>query len=105
MRCIVYAIFFSFSEQTQYVASVWMVMAHLGCDAFHDLNGPKIHHLENVMTMDLVFHGFYDSLDFYLEQTVSRYFQEQIISLTLMTVNSPPIQTSRPHSGDIRAAP
>lgn len=40
----------------------------LGVD---ELNGPQIHRLENVMTMDVSFHQWFDSLVIWLEATVS----------------------------------
>jgi hypothetical protein len=68
------------------------------------LNGSKIHRLENVMTLDMTMHSFFDSLDLYLEKTVSGYSQECTGNLTAATVDSQQIQTNFPPCGLITSA-
>jgi hypothetical protein len=41
-----------------------------GIKVTEELNGPDIHRLENVMTLDVGVHGLFDSLDIWLEETV-----------------------------------
>ena len=67
----------SYSQQSEYTSSLWMIMARLGWDFLDELNGMKIHRPENVMTMDMSTHRLFDSLEWYLEKTVSKYSQER----------------------------
>lgn len=39
--------------------------------AVEELNGPAIHRLENVMTMDTTMHKLFDDLGIWFEETVS----------------------------------
>ena len=58
--------------QRDYASSVWAVMERFGqVNGFLELNGPDIHRLENVMTMDPSMHTFFDCLALWLEATVS----------------------------------
>jgi hypothetical protein len=58
--------------QRDYAAGVWAVMERFGrVNGFLELNGPDIHRLENIMTMDLRVHGAFDCLDLWLEATVT----------------------------------
>ncbi|KZP08743.1 hypothetical protein FIBSPDRAFT_964551 [Athelia psychrophila] len=60
----------------QYAASVWAVMDRFGevC-GIEELNGPDIHCMENVMTMNSNLYDCFDSLDIWLEatQTINQY--------------------------------
>jgi hypothetical protein len=40
-------------------------------NGFLELNGPNIHRLENVITMEIGFHTLFDRLTIWLEATVS----------------------------------
>ncbi|KZP05196.1 hypothetical protein FIBSPDRAFT_843242 [Athelia psychrophila] len=56
----------------QYATSVWAVIEFFGqVLGVEELNGPHIHRIENVMTMDSDFHYWFGSLDVWLEATVS----------------------------------
>jgi hypothetical protein len=68
-------------------------MSRLGCDAFNDLNGPKIHRLENILTLEASTHKYFDDLDLYLERTVSKHPKRIHSMSNAATANSPPIQT------------
>ena len=58
--------------QLDYAASVWAVMERFGqVNGFLELNGPNIHRLENVITMEIGFHTLFDRLTIWLEATVS----------------------------------
>jgi hypothetical protein len=94
MRCLLFVIFVSFYEQAKYSSTIWMIMSHLGYDFLDELNGPLIHHLENVMTMDVTTHRLFDQLEFYLEKTVSKCCEEHMKTLIMTTVNSEPIPTN-----------
>jgi hypothetical protein len=51
---------------------VWAVMERFGqVNGFLELNGPDIHHLENVMTMTPDVHASFDALEIWLEARVS----------------------------------
>jgi hypothetical protein len=62
--------FSQFPRQFDYAASVWAVMDRFGCPAFAELNGTLIHRLENVMTLEVNAHLFFDELEIYFESTV-----------------------------------
>ncbi|KAH7905907.1 hypothetical protein BJ138DRAFT_1017041 [Hygrophoropsis aurantiaca] len=56
--------------ELNYAASVWAVMARFGNNlAFDDLNGSTIHRLENVMTLSIDIHRYFDNLQLWLEST------------------------------------
>ena len=55
----------------KYAASVWAVMdCFAGIKITEELNGPDIHRLENVMTLESGVHDLFDSLRIWLEETV-----------------------------------
>ena len=58
--------------QHNYAATAWAVMMRMGGVLGHDeLNGEKIHRLENVMTMRTDLHSLFDGLMLWFEATVS----------------------------------
>jgi hypothetical protein len=58
--------------QHNYAATAWAVMMRMGGVLLHDeLNGGKIHRLENVMTMRTDLHSLFDGLMLWLDATVS----------------------------------
>ena len=56
--------------QKAYSASVLAVLKHFGYDV-ETLNGPEVHSLFNVMTMEKNAHDWFDRLYLWLEATVS----------------------------------
>ncbi|KAK2462469.1 hypothetical protein APHAL10511_005439 [Amanita phalloides] len=56
---------------TDYAASAWAVLSRFSSreNLLKELNGPKVHHLENVMTMCLEAHRLFDKLEIWLEPT------------------------------------
>ena len=60
--------------QHNYAASAWAVMMRMGGVFGHDeLNGEKIHRMENVMTLRSDLHTLFDTLGLWLEATVGLY--------------------------------
>ena len=60
--------------QLNYAASAWAVMMRMGgVLGYDELNGEKIHRLENVMTLRTDLHGMFDTLLLWLEATVGPY--------------------------------
>jgi hypothetical protein len=56
--------------QRDYAASVLTVLKRFGYDV-EKLNGPKVHSLYNVMTLDKNIHDWFDRLEVWFEKTVS----------------------------------
>lgn len=57
-----------------YSATMWAIMSRFGYKTLpEDLNGPKVHRLENVMTMEIRFHYLFDQLMIWLTETVRRF--------------------------------
>jgi len=56
--------------QKAYSASVLAVLKHFGYDV-ESLNGPEVHSLFNVMTMEKNVHDWFDRLHLWFEATVS----------------------------------
>ena len=56
--------------QKEYSASMLAVLKRFGYDV-KSLNGPKVHSLYNVMTMQHDVHDWFDRLDMWFEETVS----------------------------------
>lgn len=55
-------------NKRHYAAGVWAVMARFGYKNLPgDLNGNKIHRLENVLTLDKSVHDFFDTLELWFE--------------------------------------
>jgi hypothetical protein len=52
-------------------------MDHFGCPALSELNGTKIHRLENVMTMAMEIHTWFHDLLICFDATVSGWFLRQ----------------------------
>jgi len=64
---------------------MWAVMRRFGHDQLpDDLNGDNVHRLENVMTMNTIHHGWFDSLGFWFEQTVCPNFISDGVDLTIL---------------------
>jgi hypothetical protein len=58
--------------QRDYAAGVWAVTERFGkVNGFLELNGPNIHRLENIMTMDVRVHVAFNCLNIWLEATVT----------------------------------
>ena len=57
--------------QHNYAANAWTIMMRMGVLGHDELNGKKIHRLENVMTMHSELHSIFDDLGLWLEATVS----------------------------------
>ncbi|KAF8147267.1 hypothetical protein B0H34DRAFT_785840 [Crassisporium funariophilum] len=58
------------SEKRDYAATMWAVMSRFGCPGLPDeLNGSKVHRLENVMTVVPKFHLVFDLLKAWLVAT------------------------------------
>jgi len=55
--------------QKDYAASVLAVLKRFGYD-IENLNGPKVHSLYNVMTMEKNVHDWFDRLEMWFEATV-----------------------------------
>ena len=55
--------------QKDYAASVLAVLKRFGYD-IDNLNGPKVHSLYNVMTMEKNVHDWFDRLEMWFEATV-----------------------------------
>ena len=55
--------------QKDYAASVFAVLKRFGYD-IENLNGPKVHSLYNVMTMEKNVHDWFDRLEMWFEATV-----------------------------------
>ena len=53
-----------------YAASMWAVMSRFDLNLPDELNGSKIHRLENVMTLEPAFHIFFDRLKIWFISTV-----------------------------------
>ena len=67
-----------FNSQHEWAASVWAVMARFGNTVVLDeLNGPEVHRLDNVMTLSLNEHRYFDHLLLWLESTVS-FFETKV---------------------------
>jgi len=61
--------------QTDYATSVSTVMdCFAGVKVTDELNGPNIHRLENVITLDVGVHGLFDNFFIWLEETVGYVF-------------------------------
>jgi len=59
------------SAKESYARLVWAVLAQFGyASVLDELNGLKVHRLENVMTMDRTLHGFFNNMDIWLVATV-----------------------------------
>jgi len=59
--------------QHNYAASAWAVMERMGSVLVPDeLNGPDIHRLENVMTLETGIHTLFDNLKLWLDADVSK---------------------------------
>jgi len=59
------------SAKQSYAASVWAALARFGYESLLDkLSDPKVHRLEDIMTMDRTLHAFCDNLDIWLVATV-----------------------------------
>ena len=59
--------------QQNYAASMWAVLnqfRHKGLP--EELNGAKVHHLENMMNLDAVFYTAFDRLDVWFVAMVRR---------------------------------
>ena len=54
--------------QHEYTASAWAVMEQMG--AITELNGNGIHHLENVVTMEVGIHTLFNKLALWFEAMV-----------------------------------
>ena len=53
---------------------MWELMRRFGYETLpDDLTGPKVHRLENVMTMDPSVHSLYDQLMIWLTATVRQF--------------------------------
>jgi hypothetical protein len=66
-----------------YSASVLAVLQRFGYDV-ENLNGPKVHSLFNVMTLEKRVHDWFDRLELWFEATVS------VFSPRLPVFNWPP---------------
>ena len=55
---------------------MWTVMDRYGGILLGELNGNEIHRLENVLTLSLTFHDYFDRLEVWLEPTVSDLLQQ-----------------------------
>ncbi|KIJ27250.1 hypothetical protein M422DRAFT_37885 [Sphaerobolus stellatus SS14] len=69
------------SPKEQYAATVWTVLDRFGYRGLSDeLNGPKVHRLDNVITMELYVHNYFDNLRLWLIATdeVNRYILEAV---------------------------
>ena len=54
--------------QHNFAPSPWAVMEHLGnVLVTKELNGPNIHRLENVMTLETGLHALFDNLNLWFE--------------------------------------
>ena len=75
--------------------SAWAVMERFGqVNGFLELNGPDIHRLENVMTMQPDVHAFFDRLALWLEATVNASLNSSgAWQLTLITLSRSSILT------------
>ncbi|KAK0216810.1 hypothetical protein IW262DRAFT_1276026 [Armillaria fumosa] len=58
----------SFSLQLNYGASVLAVLKAFGCD-IEQFNGPKVHSLQNVMTMESDVHDWFNRSEIWFEKT------------------------------------
>ncbi|KAF5310811.1 hypothetical protein D9619_008045 [Psilocybe cf. subviscida] len=57
-------------NKRSWAASMWATMSRFGYDSLpEDLNGDKVHRLENVLTLSHVIHGFFDSLEIWFVET------------------------------------
>ncbi|KAI6012252.1 hypothetical protein EDC04DRAFT_2905058 [Pisolithus marmoratus] len=58
------------SDKTKYASSVWVVLDRFGYSSLQEeLNGPNIHRLENVITMEPSLHHLFDSLQIWFTET------------------------------------
>ncbi|KAG8944193.1 hypothetical protein FRC03_002148 [Tulasnella sp. 419] len=57
------------SAKRHYASTVWAVLDRFGGVFFEELDGENVHRLENIMTMDPIVHGKFDSLNLWLEAT------------------------------------
>jgi len=58
-------------SQCDYGANVWTVLTYFGHpEILEQLNGAKVHSLENVMTLEQTLHGWFDNLQVWFEETV-----------------------------------
>jgi hypothetical protein len=49
---------------------VWAIMDRFGYkDIAENLNGKGVHHLENILTLDMVVHHYFDNLKLWFEPT------------------------------------
>jgi len=65
---LTYKSFYLSPGQLHYAASVWAVLDRFGYKKpFHELNGDKIHRLENVFTLSYDVHILFDALQLWLE--------------------------------------
>ena len=61
--------------QHKYAASAWAIMEWMGAiDVINELNSNGIHHLENVMTMEVGIHTLFNKLTLWFEATVQHHF-------------------------------
>ena len=71
------------SAKRDYAATMWAVMCRFGHDTLpDDLNGPKVHRLENVMTMVPGAHRRFDQLAIWLVATVRQFNFDFLRALT-----------------------
>ncbi|KZP22999.1 hypothetical protein FIBSPDRAFT_823867 [Athelia psychrophila] len=76
----------------QHASAVWTIMERFGqVLGVDELNGPQIHRLENVMTMDVSFHQWFDSLVIWLEatQTINQYNARATNPIYIADVQNP----------------
>ena len=71
------------SAKRDYAASMWAVMQRFGYQSLpDDLNGSKVHRLENVMTMAPDVHHRFDELAIWFTATVRRFNFDFLTALT-----------------------
>ncbi|KAK7443453.1 hypothetical protein VKT23_015626 [Stygiomarasmius scandens] len=58
------------ANKCDYGANVWTVLTYFGHpEILEQLNGAKVHSLENVMTLEQTLHGWFDNLQVWFEET------------------------------------
>jgi len=87
------------SKQAEYAATVMHILGHLGgIDMVNELNGDKVHRLENVMTITLGAHSLFDALFMWFEPTVCSW----LVQLAKVVHFAYHIRTFRTHTTYVR---